>query len=155
MRYSVAITAHRDLADTDYDVIFNTMAELLSTQEVDSIYFGGASGGDTVALQSCLDISCMNKPRLIVVLPAKLENQHPQTWPISKRANQLIELGLPITKSDGWKAYHIRDRYMVDHAEKTIAFWDGIKKGGTFNTKKYAEDTKKIVASIPIIGRNK
>ncbi|HVI40119.1 MAG TPA: hypothetical protein VM577_05625 [Anaerovoracaceae bacterium] len=153
--YKAAITAHRDLAESDHDVIFNTMADLLTDPDLEAIYFGGASGGDTVALQACLDITMMNRPKLIVVVPDQLTKQHPGTWWASRQADELIEMGLTIQKSDGWAAYHARDRYMVDHADKLIAFWDGIKKGGTYNTKVYGEALKKYVIPVSIIGRNK
>lgn len=149
--YKAAITAHRDLAESDRDIIFDTMFELITDSELEAIYFGGASGGDTVALQACLDIIMMDRPQLIVVLPTKLTNQHPETWWMSSRADKLIELGLEKKHS----SYQIRDKYMVDNADKLIAFWDGIEKGGTYDTKIYGESLKKNVIHIPIIGRNK
>ena len=35
--------------------------------------------------------------------------------------------------------YHIRDRWMCDHAEGVIALWNGQKFGGTYSTIKYAK----------------
>ncbi len=35
--------------------------------------------------------------------------------------------------------YMIRNRYMVDHSDRVIAIYDGVSRGGTYNTVRYAE----------------
>ena len=49
-----SITAHRDLAPSDAAVIQGAMQTLVAHPSVDAIYFGGARGGDTIALQAAL-----------------------------------------------------------------------------------------------------
>ncbi len=44
--------------------------------------------------------------------------------------------------------YFERDRWMVDHADEVIAAWDGVKKGGTWETIKYAVLQNKSVYNI-------
>jgi len=34
---------------------------------------------------------------------------------------------------------HIRDRWIVDHSESLLAVWNGIAKGGTYGTIRYAQ----------------
>jgi uncharacterized phage-like protein YoqJ len=41
--------------------------------------------------------------------------------------------------------YHERDRLMVDEADFVVAFWVGRKRGGTFETMKYALSKSKFV----------
>lgn len=150
----IAITAHRELQPIDYETIQIKMIDLVTNPDVEAIYFGGASGGDTEALEAALNIIYMHKPKLIVVLPNKLERQHPQTHAASRRADQLIELGLAITSKDYYSAYHRRDEYMVNNAECVVAFFDGIPKGGTHYTLEYGKKTNKTVEVVPILGRN-
>jgi hypothetical protein len=43
------------------------------------------------------------------------------------------------------KNYFIRDRMMVDEADVLVAFWVGRRRGGTFETMKYALKNSKFV----------
>ncbi len=43
-----------------------------------------------------------------------------------------------------------RNKYMVDHSDIVIAIWNGIKKGGTYNTIAYAQGQGKNVIPIHI-----
>lgn len=45
--------------------------------------------------------------------------------------NQIIFVSPQYSKD----AYNIRDRFMVDHADKLLCVWDGVRWGGTFNKK--------------------
>lgn len=153
--HRVAITANRKLTDADYPTIFNKMAELVTDPEVEAIYIGGAVGGDTVALESALSIACMNRPRLIVVVPCRLENQPKSTHAASRQADELIELNNPITQSDGFNSYKIRNIYMVDNAARTVAFWSGDQKSGTYHAIHHTEKTGKPVDIVKIQGLDK
>lgn len=155
VKYNVAITANRKLTENDNIVIFNKMVELVTCGDVRSIYFGGAVGGDTVALASALSISCMSRPKLIVVVPCKLENQPKSTHEISRQADEIIELNNVITPNDGFNAYKIRNIYMVDHAEKTVGFWSGDKKSGTWHAINYTQNCNKEVEIVTIQGLDK
>lgn len=151
----VAITANRKLADKDYDIIFNKMAELVTDPVVEMIIFGGAIGGDTVALQAALDIICLGKPKLVVVVPCLLSNQSYSTHAASKRADQLIELGNPITRANGYESYKIRNRHMVDLATRTVAFWSGDENSGTYHAMKYSRSCNKLCEEVKIEGLDK
>lgn len=154
-KFSVAITANRSLDLDDHVTIFNKMAELVTNENIEKIYIGGAVGGDTVALQAALDISksTMYRPKFIVVVPDTLKRQVSSTWPISKQADEIIELNEAITAENGYEAYHIRNRYMVDHAEQVVAFHSADKAGGgTLKTIRYAQLCGKPVDIIYLIG---
>lgn len=152
IKYNIAITANRKLIENDNKIIFNQMAELVTCGDVESIYFGGAIGGDTVALEAALSIRCMDRPKLIVVVPCKLENQPKSTHVVSQQADQIIELNNPITPNDGFNSYKIRNIYMVDHAEKTVGFWSGDIKSGTWHAINYTQNCNKNVEIITIQG---
>ena len=53
-KFSVAITGNRLLQEEDETTIFNVMSCLITNQNIESIYFGGAVGADTIALKSTL-----------------------------------------------------------------------------------------------------
>lgn len=148
----IAITANRKLDPDDNTTIFNKMAELVTNENVEAIYFGGAIGGDHVALEAALSIQAINKPKLIVVVPCVLANQPKVTHENIKKADELIELKNPITQDDNWKSFHQRNEYMVDHAEKTICFFNGLRRGGSYSCAQYAEKQGKVVEYIIIIG---
>ena len=153
--HRVAITANRLLLPEDHGVIFTAMTKLLTDPAVEAIYFGGAIGGDTIALQACLDVVMMDRPRLIVVVPNMLKNQPSSTHTASKSADELIELGRPITNADGWRAFHARNEYMVDHAQTVVAFWNKVPKGGTYACMSYARKQGKPVEIVEIKGEDK
>lgn len=153
--YSVAITANRLLTLNDHSTIFKKMLELVLDENVRTIYFGGAIGGDTVALKACLDAVCMNRPRLIVVVPCKLEHQPWATRDVSRQADEIIELGNPITNADGYASYKTRNCYMVDHAKRCVGFWSGDKKSGTWHCLNYAQTLGREVEIVTIEGKDK
>lgn len=151
----ITITANRKLVPTDHDIIFQEMVELVTTPEIETIYFGGAIGGDTVALQSCLDICVLDRPKLIVVVPNRLQDQPKSTHAISRKADEIIELGNNISVSDGWAAYHKRNAYMVDRSSDVVAFWDGSANSGTSSCINYAKKLNKTIKIVQIIGEDK
>lgn len=149
---SIMVTAHRDLAPEDHIIIQTTMAAEV-TSPLDVIYFGGAFGGDTVALEAALDFRKNDKPELVVVLPKTLKNHRDDLHEIIKKSDKIIELKLSRKiYSDIWWEH---DKWMIDNSQKCLAFWDGIEYGGTYNAMKYAEQQGIIVECIKISGRNK
>lgn len=44
----------------------------------------------------------------------------------------------PLAEAFEWSAYQRRNEQMIDAAEIVIAFWNGKKKGGTYNAIRYA-----------------
>jgi len=74
------------------------------------------------------------RPRLIVIVPDTVDAQPKETWETSRRADERIELGHPIRVEDRWKAYHLRNRRLVDEATELVAFWNGEPRSGTAAT---------------------
>lgn len=155
MLSNVAITGNRLLSSSDHDIIIKTMQELCTIPVLKTIMFGGALGADTVALQAALELDIPNKPRLIVVVPDKLTSQPKQTQLISEQADQVIELGIPISSGDHFQAYQVRNEYMVDNSDYVVAFWNKIQSGGTYNCIRYALKNNKTVQYVDISGDDK
>jgi len=130
----VAVTGNRGTTVRDRAVIRATMRALVADAEVAEIWFGGALGADTTALEAALEFRRGARPRLIVVLPDTLAAQPRETRDASERADERIELGHPIRAEDRWRAYHERNRYLVEHATQLIAFWNGEPRSGTSAT---------------------
>lgn len=155
-KFSVAITGNRSLNEKDRIKIFETMKFIVTNPNVNSIYFGGAVGSDTVALESALNIICLEKPKLIVVVPNMLKDQPKETRKISELADELVELKNVITASDGYRSYQARNEYMVDNVGKdgvVVSFWDKDQSGGTYNCISYALKCGKTVLNVTVEGQ--
>lgn len=138
----VAITANRDIPEEMFSVLKTRMAELCSDSNIEEIIFGGARGGDTIALEACLNIS--PRPRLVVIVPDVLAAQPKETQDLSQKADELIELRNKIEYP--FDSYQIRNQAMVDRADKVEAFWNFNQKSGTWNCIRYALGKKKLRA---------
>lgn len=150
---NVMITAHRDLTDEDQKTIQETINQEIIDPKIDIIYFGGAIGGDSLALETALNARRVLYPKLVVVLPKTIKDQRSDLHEITKKADEIIELKLSRKiYADIWWEH---DKWMVNNSHKCIAFWDGIEAGGTYNTMRYAQQQGKQIQHVKIIGRNK
>ncbi len=148
---SVVFTANRHLTKADEKKTRRIVKRLVLNKAVKRMVFGGAIGGDTVALDAAVKARGKNsRPWLIAVLPCKLKDQPPETWEVTRKADQIIELGNPITSSDGWAAFHKRNRFMVDFARKqlgasarVVGFTNRDPRSGTESCLNYADSFKK------------
>jgi len=127
----VAVTGNRGITERDRETIRRRMKELARDTGIGAILFGGALGADTEALSAALAARRGERPRLVVVLPDTLEAQPRETWAVSRRADERIELHFPIRAEDRWKAYHRRNRWLAEHATDLLAFWNGDPRSGT------------------------
>ena len=146
----VGITGHRDLIPGDLAKIRAAMKALLANVSVDEIWFGGATGVDTEALRAALEFRVGRRPKLVVILPDTLLRQPYQTHSVTRQADSIIELKRAITPDDGYRAFHERNEFIVNHASVLVAFWSGVGKSGTASTVTYAKKTKLPVKIIPI-----
>ena len=106
---------------------------------------GGAIGVDTYAAQLVIEAKATHPNiKLYIAVPFRGFTKY---W----SDNQRDEYADTIRKSDGFKvicdtpskhAYHVRNHFMVDHADLVIAFWSGKRSGGTYATVQYAQQTK-------------
>lgn len=146
------VTAHRDLTEQDKTIIQETIAQEVANPKVDVIYFGGAIGGDSVALEAALTARIGQRPKLAVVLPKTAKDQRSDLHELTRRADEIVELKLSRKiYSDIWWEH---DKWMVNNSQKCIVFWDGIEAGGTYNAMRYAQQQEKETQHIKMIGRN-
>ena len=147
----VGITGSRSFRYSSAELISSKMLWLVTELDVDTICFGGAKGADTIALSKVLEFRKSARfvlPKLIVILPNKLESQPPETHYTTRLADEVIELGLRITAEDHYEAYHARNRSIVDRSDEIVAFWNGDYASGTWSCIKYAKSVKKPVEEI-------
>lgn len=138
----LVITAHRELVEDDALRIRKGMEDFISFNDFDYIMFGGARGGDTVALASALELRHLSRRplMLVVVVPDTLAAQPRETWAVSERADRVIELHHPITRENNFWALRHRNEFMIDWVYphgRLLAFWNG-EKSGTANAVYYA-----------------
>ncbi len=102
---------------------------------------GMALGADTLAAEEVLGLrGRFGDIRLIAAIPCP---EQATRWPAADRARYRRLLGLAdivVTVSPVFTPYamHLRNRWMVDHASRLIAIFDG-SPGGTANTVRLAE----------------
>jgi uncharacterized phage-like protein YoqJ len=146
-----SVTAHREVTVEDTRIIHEAVRGLVYEDGLDAIYFGGARGGDTVALQAAIYFRA-NRPRpwLTVVVPETLLKQPEETRYWTKRADEVIELRNPLTQP---KSYAIRNQYLVDISTFLVAFYNGDKRSGTGMTVGMAESVGLAVRKFQIEGR--
>lgn len=134
----VAFTGHREYPDRA------GFLRGLASIEADVIYFGGARGADSDALEWF----AKNRPQVkrIVVVPNTVKEQPAEARPkIEQFAQELIELHLTSENR-----YMVRNHYLVDHSNELIAFYDFRGKGGTYQTINYARSKGKKVTIFPL-----
>jgi pimeloyl-ACP methyl ester carboxylesterase len=137
----VAITANRNLTRRDEATIGARCRELCALSP-DEVIVGGARGGDTVALVA---VARYRGPAtaLVVVVPGTLAEQPREAqeavrlW-CSLGRDVVIELGLTITAADGFEAFKVRNRVMVDRGTHALGFWNGDRRSGTYSALAYA-----------------
>lgn len=140
----LVITAHRELVEGDDLRIRKGVEDFIGFNDFDYILFGGARGGDTLALATALELrSTSRRPlMLVVVVPDTLAAQPRETWSVSEKADRVIELHHPITRENNFWALRHRNEFMIDWAYsdgRLLAFWNG-EKSGTANAVFYARE---------------
>ncbi|HEY5657686.1 MAG TPA: hypothetical protein VIY27_07835 [Myxococcota bacterium] len=151
----IAVTASRDLCVGDDVLIELAIAELVrSPQSRQEIRFGGARGGDSIALRAAHDLLGNDSNTLLsVYVPSRLADQPVEArLTIEACADHVVELGLPVGRRT---SYHARNRAMLEPlevrgvsypaADGLIAFWNG-RGGGTSYTIAQAESRR-----VPVV----
>ena len=140
----VMITGHRPerLGERINDVYnwIDTQFAKLGSENIEECITGCAKGVDTIfadcVIHNGLPLVCafpythaLSEPEQIMRDYAKEVHFQTEEW---------------------YKACYLdRDKWMVDRADVVLVVWDGIPKGGTYYTKKYAESKGKTVILFP------
>jgi len=134
----IAITGHRVYGDP------GALYRGLDTLNAKEYYIGGAKGIDTDALEYLSKTQPLADQT--VVVPNRVINQPASSQVIIRQhATRVIEL-----KNTGLDRYQIRNEYMVNHSDRTVAFYDFRGKGGTYNTINYSHIKNKDVTIFPL-----
>jgi uncharacterized phage-like protein YoqJ len=146
-KLSVALTGHRperlgypnvnDFIDEEWVRIMDWLKEKVKEEHITDAYCGMASGCDIAFGLACLELKDEDYPiALHCILPCKDYNQSDEWYSTLKlHADEWVELSDEFYKG----CDNARDQYMVDHSDKLIAIWDGIKSGGVWSTIRKAQ----------------
>ncbi len=148
-----------DLSNPNYQVVAKKVrqhAEYLFEHGISIFISGGALGFDTVAffaIESLKKKYPNHEIKNILAIP--FANQH-DAWknPVDlDRYERMKSLADEIVYVDELPDYNAigvnaklnkRNHYMVDKSMYVIAYWNGEKKGGTYNCLKYAEKQENV-----------
>lgn len=152
----VAITGHRPDAfiQSHYTenrlslIVGGTIATFQREYGDDLIFnLGGAVGADQWVGDACIEQGV--KFHLYLPMLPEVQSKYWSSVQQSNLEKQMAAAaGVTIYDPSGKydvATYHMRDRKMVDNADIVVAFWVGKKKGGTYNTMKYALGQSKFV----------
>lgn len=141
----------------------NKVREIIRNPKTKAVILGGAIGGDTIFLSFALAYRTGKLPKLYVILPVNLEFQSRETWSITKKADEIIEMNQEPRDKDGQFRkiiYRNRNEKMIEKAleiagndkskVKCVAFWNEVKMySGTYSTICMAQ--KKYGLAVEII----
>lgn len=115
-----------------------------------TFYSGMAMGFDIIAAEAVLQIkNSFNGIKLICAVP--FENQQakfPYLW--QKRYQNIINYcdeKIILSNEFHKGCYHIRNCFMVDNSDFVVTWYDG-RRGGTFNTLKYAKELNRSIINL-------
>lgn len=126
------------------ELVEDKMIRIVENPYIRAIIFGGAMGIDTIALYYALKWKVSDYPKLIVVVPNIIGNQPKETWEITKKADQIIEmkqsykeLGNQIYKNRNMKMFDIALQITRENKSEILllAFWEYVTMySGTYST---------------------
>ena len=148
------VTGHRDIpADETAHVKVALRQEIgKAVNDGFTIFLSGfADGVDQYFAEIILELQNKNPNlKLIAVLPYRkrkdslCQKEHTNTL-LDACAEVII-----IQEEYRPNVYSKRNRYMVEHADRVIAVYDGREKGGTVKTIRYAHQFRKELREIPV-----
>lgn len=142
----IAITGHRPESCGPEGIVRKRLRQAIDDSGATTVIVGMAAGVDLwagdEALQLGLEIWC-----------ARPWTTHSPRWNDRSLYDRLIDHAgkvVIVTEADTYPGpwcYQKRNEWMVDHADEVIAYWNGAKKGGTFNCITYANKVKVPVSN--------
>lgn len=116
---------------------------------VHTFIHGGARGFDLIAAEAVLAAAAFHPVKLITVLPfPDMDATWSPEW--MRRYETVLHASTEIvTLAPAYHAgaYAARNRYMVDHSDCVMTYFDG-KKGGTASTLAYAAKQGRIIINL-------
>lgn len=136
----VAFTGHRPerLPETAGHKMAILMAELKRLHSDLVVISGMAQGWDTLAAKTAIGLD-------VPFIAAVPWAGHSHNWPEDHRRQYLelldkakhVKIVCDTQEFKPW-VYTKRDEWMVDNSNILVSAWDGVRKGGTWNTIQYA-----------------
>jgi len=149
----ISITGHRPERIPDMKVVAVGLQNAYRHLEASRVIQGCAAGVDLASAQMAYrsGIPFWNARPWAGHTPRK-EDQTTYAAML-KYAEKTVDVD-PSIKFPGFWIYQKRNKWMVDNAEATIAVWDGVEKGGTWNCIKYAwEKNVPVLVIDPVTGK--
>ncbi len=142
-----------DIKDKKYNTLIkslsNTLISLIESG-CSVFYCGMAEGFDLICAECIIKLKKKYKNiRLVCVIPF-LEHFSSIKYNWKNRYKKVLEISDEVVYSASdyhISAFQIRNKYMVDHSDCVITWYDG-KRGGTKNTLKYATAKGKRVINL-------
>ena len=113
---------------------------------------GGAIGIDQIFAEGVLRLK--NEGLIAELIIARPFPSQASKWPLTSQQRyevicQRADLIVDVCNDPySPRKMQIRNEWMVDHAVSVLAFWDGEKRGGTWNCIYYAISKQKIIQTI-------
>ena len=157
---TVAFTGHRTerfhFGENDEEfkrlkiILFKIIKRLYEYGYVNFIS-GMAIGFDTWAAEAVCELKeQIEEINLICAIPFEKQDSSWSEKDKSRRKSLINKASSVVMVSEKYFSgcYHKRNRYMIDHSEVLVCFYDGISSGGTAYTVKYGLQKGKIVIRI-------
>jgi predicted Rossmann fold nucleotide-binding protein DprA/Smf involved in DNA uptake len=131
------------------DHIRSEFARLFTEHKIKIITSGFALGADQLAVEVAISLG------LDVEAAIPCDGQE-RIWPRESRIkyNELLNHPLVVNRVvvcpgpyEKWKMY-ARNRYMVNSVSRIFSVWDGVGKGGTYDTVKYSREVGRPLFNI-------
>lgn len=138
----IAITGHRPNRLPDPEWVKEALRQAYRDLGVTQVIQGMAEGADLVAA----GVAWQEGIPFIAVRPwAGHGNAGDALYQWALRNAERVEVLNESVSFPGNAAFHVRNQWMVDHAELVIAVWNGVENGGTYQTVRYARKTHKPI----------
>lgn len=147
MTHIVAGTGHRSVDCESEEAVRKNVREFLESSGADVFICGMANG---------FDLWAGDEARLlgIEVWAAKPWTTHKAVVGDEQLYASVLEYAskvVNVVESDtfpGPWAYHLRNEWMVDHANEVVSYWNGKEAGGTFACRNYAHRKEVPVTNV-------
>lgn len=134
----LAVTGHRPERLKGQEKMIAEWAEAeLKRLHPSVMYVGMARGADQIIATTA---KRLNIPIICCYAFPRIYYHPTEQWIMEN--NRVICMSPHYSK----KSYWLRDKYMIDNADKLLCVWDGVGSGGTFITRNYAiQQGKEII----------
>jgi uncharacterized phage-like protein YoqJ len=142
----IAVTGHR-VVKTSPEKLLTLIKLKLASENPTRVLTGMAIGFDQLVALACIEenipwtavIPCMGQTRM---WPPEAKRRYRN---LMKRAD---EIHIVTPGAFGIWKLHERNRWLVDHADLIVAYWNGLETGGTYRAIEYAQGQKRTVDNL-------